>query len=110
MLVVQSNKDPVEVYNFDYLLIAKGERVPQKIMADRGAENINIAGSQRFLKRDYSDLLSGYQGLQFGKSMTNQRFASLQSNLHHSCTDCWIRFLKRAVFDGIYDTNDSLQV
>ena len=41
--VIRSNKDPKEVCNlyFNYLLIVKG--VPQKIVADRGTENVNVA-------------------------------------------------------------------
>lgn len=52
------------IYNlyFDYLLIVKEEGVPQKIIADRGAENVNIASSQP-LMRNHSDLLSGYHSL-----------------------------------------------
>ena len=48
--VILSNKDPKEVCNlyFNYLLCAKG--VPRKVVADRGTENVNIAGSQRFLR------------------------------------------------------------
>ena len=71
--VIRSNKDPKEVCNlyFNYLLIEK--ELPQKIVADRDTENINIAGSQRFLRRSHSDNLSGYQSFQFGKSTTNQR-------------------------------------
>ena len=42
--------------------------------------------------------------------MTNPRFVSLLSHVHHSYTDWWIRFLKRAWLDGIYDTSDSLQI
>ena len=48
--VIRSSKDPKEVCNlyFNYLLVAKG--VPQKIVADRLTENVNIAGSERFLR------------------------------------------------------------
>ena len=42
----------------NFLLIAKW--VPQKIVADRGTENINIAGPQIFLRRNHSDNLSEY--------------------------------------------------
>ena len=47
--VIRSNKDPKEACNlyFNYLLILKG--VPRKTVAGRGTENVNIAGSQRFL-------------------------------------------------------------
>ena len=64
---------------FNYLLIAK--RVPRKYLADRGTENVNVAGSQRFLRRNHSDDSSGYQSFQFGKSITNQRIESVWSQL-----------------------------
>ena len=65
MVVIQSNKDPKEVCNlyFNYLLIVKG--VPRKIVAGRGTQNVNSAGSQKFLSRNHSDNLSGYQNFQF---------------------------------------------
>ena len=74
-----SNKDPKEVCNLysNYPLIAKG--VPRKIVADRGSENVNIAGSQRFLRQNHSDDSSGYRSFQFGKSMMNQRIESFCS-------------------------------
>ena len=59
--VIRSRKDPKEARNFyfNYLLIAKG--VPRKIVTDRGTENVNIVGSQIFLRQNHSDNLSGYQ-------------------------------------------------
>ena len=60
-----------------YLLIVKG--VPRKIVADWGTENVNIAGSQRFLRQNHSDNLSGYHSFQFGESITNQRMEFLVS-------------------------------
>ena len=92
--VIQSNKDPMVVCNlyFTYLLIAK--EVPRKIVADRGTENVNIAGSQRFLRRNHSDDSSGYRSFQFGKSITIQRIKSFRSQLLRSCRDWWIRFFK----------------
>ena len=64
---------------FNYLLIAKG--IPRKIVADRGTENVNIAGSQRFLRQNYSNDSSVYRSFQFGKSITNQRIESFWCQL-----------------------------
>ena len=93
---------------FNYLLIAKG--IPRKIVANRGTKNVNIASSQRYLRRNHSNNLSGYQSFEFGKSIANQRIESFWSQLLHSCTDWWIRFFKEIVQEGIYDNTDSLQV
>ena len=108
--ILQSNKDPTEMCNpyFHYLLIAK--RVSQKIVVDWGTENVNIAVSQRFLRRNYSDNSSQYQSFQFGKSITNRGIESFWSQLRRSCTDSWIRFFKEIVHGGVYDNSDSLQV
>ena len=108
--ILQSNKDPTEMCNpyFHYLLIAK--RVPQKVVVEWGTENVNIAVSQRFLRRNYSDNSTRYQSFQFGKSITNRGIESFWSQLRHSCTDSWIRFFKEIVHGGIYDNSDSLQV
>ena len=59
------------MYNLylNYLLIPKS--VPRKILANRGTENVNTAGSQRFLSRNHLDNLSGFHSFQFGKSITN---------------------------------------
>ena len=56
-------------------------------MADRGTKNVNIARSQRFLRRNHSDNLSGYHSFQFGKSIKNQGIESFWSQLRRSCTD-----------------------
>ena len=71
--------------SFNYLLIAKV--VPRKIVADQGTENVNITGSQRFLRQNHSDDSSGYQSFQFGKSITNQRIESFWSQSRRSCTN-----------------------
>ena len=98
--VIRSNKDPNEVCNlcFIYLLIAKG--VPQKIVADRGTENVSIASSQIFLRRNHSDNSYRYQSFQFGKSILNQRIESFWSQLRRSCADWWICFFKQTVNEG----------
>ena len=76
--VIRSSKDPKEVRNlyFNYHLIAKG--IPRKIVADRGTEKMNIAGSQRFSRGNHSDDSSAYQSFQFKKSLTNKRIKSKQ--------------------------------
>ena len=71
--------------SFNYLLIAKV--VPRKIVADQGTENVNITGSQRFLRQNHSDDSSGYQSFQFGKSITNQRIESFWSQSRRSCAN-----------------------
>ena len=108
--VIKSNKGPKEVCNlyFNYLLITKG--VQQKNVADRGTENVNIAGSQRFLRRNHSDDSSGYRNFQFRKSIKNQRIDSFSSQLRRSCTGWWICLFKEIVHEGIDDNTNYLQI
>ena len=86
------------------------KRVPRKVVADRGTENVNIAGSQRFLRWNHSDNLSGHQSFRFGHSMTYQRIESFWSQLRCSCTDWWTRFFKEVVHKEVYDNADYLQI
>ena len=94
--------------SFNYLLIAKV--VPRKIVADQGTENVNITGSQRFLRQNHSDDSSGYQSFQFGKSITNQRIESFWSKSRRSCTNWWICFFKEIVREAIHNNTDYLQI
>ena len=64
--------------------------VPRKIVADRGTENIFIAGSQRFLRRGHEDDLAGHSSFLFGKSIANQRIETFWSQFRLSCADWWI--------------------
>ena len=96
---------------FNYLLIVKG--VPRKTVADQGTDNVNIAGSQRFLIRNHSDDSSGYPSFQFGKSTTNQRIESFWSQLFSYVAHVQFggfSFFKGIVLEGIYDNTDYLQI
>ena len=108
--ILKSNKNPKEVCNLfvNYLSVIKG--VPRKIVADRGTENVYIAGSQRFLRRNHDDDLAGYLSFLFGKSIANQRIEAFWSQFRRSCADWWITFFKGLVHNGIYDNTDSLQI
>ena len=58
--MLRSNKDPKEVCNLfiNYLTVMKG--VPRKIVADHETDNVFIAGSQRFLRRNHKNDLAGH--------------------------------------------------
>ena len=82
--LLKSNKDPKEVCNLfvNYLTVIKG--VPRKIVADRGTENVFIAGSQRFLRRNHEDDLPTYLSFLFAKSIANQRIEAFWSQFQRS--------------------------
>ena len=85
--VLTSNKDPKEVciLFINYLAVIKG--VPPKIVADRGADNVFITGSQRFPRRNQEDDLAGHLSFLFEKSIVNQRIETLWSQYRRSCAD-----------------------
>ena len=108
--LLKSNKDPKEVCNLfvNYLTVIKG--VPRKIVADRGTENVFIAGSQRFLRRNHEDDLPTYLSFLFTKSIANQRIEAFWSQFQRSCADWWIYFFKGLFLNGVYNNTDFLQV
>ena len=77
--VLRSNKDPKELCNLfiNYLTVMKG--VPRKTVADRGTDNVFIAGSQRFLRRNHENDLAGHSSFLFRKSIANQRIEAFWS-------------------------------
>ena len=84
--------------------------VPRKLAADRGTENVVIAGSQRFLRRNHEDDLTGHLSFLFVKSITNQRIEAFWSQFRRSCADWWMQFFKGLVHNGVYNNTDFLQV
>ena len=66
--VSRSNKNLKGICNLfvNYLRVMKG--VPRKIVADRGTENVFIAGFQRFFRRNHENDLAGHSSFLFGKS------------------------------------------
>ena len=69
----QSNNDPKLACHLftDYLRSLGG--VPRKIVGDRGTENVHIAAAQRFLRRNHTDSMSGFETFHYGRSVSNQR-------------------------------------
>ena len=85
--VLRSNKDPKEVCSIfiNYLTVMKG--VPRKIVADRGTQNVFIAGSQRFLRRNHEYDLAEHSSLLLGNSIANQRIEAFWSQFRRLCSD-----------------------
>ena len=83
--------------------------MPRKIVADRGTENVLIAGCQRFIRRLHTDNHSGYKSFKYGKSIANQRIEALWSHLRRSCTDYWINFFKDLIEVGQLDLTNRIE-
>ena len=90
------------------MTVIKG--VPRKIVAGRGTENVFIAGSQRFLRRNHEDDLTGHLSFLFQKSIANRKIEAFWSQFRRSCADWWIQFFRGLVLDGVYNNTDFLQV
>ena len=71
--------------------------VPEKIVSDRGTENVYIAASQRFLRRSEG-------------SFVYERYVSNQRNESWWSTNWWINFFRDIVNSGIYDLTDNVHV
>jgi len=107
--IIKSNKDPLEVLSLFTRYIKKLKAVPRKVVADRGTENVLIAGCQRFIRRFHTDTQSGYNSFQYGKSIANQRIEALWSHLRRSCADFWIQFFKDSVETGQFDLTNPIE-
>ena len=101
--LLQSNKDPKLVCHLftDYFRSLGG--VPRNIVGDRGTENVHIAAAQRFLRRNHTDSMSGFETFQYGRSVSNQRIEAFWSQLRRLCTGWWIDFFKDVVESGECD-------
>ena len=73
---LRSNKNPKEVCCL-YLNTIRCTGVPRKVVGDKGYENVNIAASQRFFRRNENDSSAGYNSFRYGKSISNQRIEAL---------------------------------
>ena len=101
--LLQSNKDPKLVCHLftDYLRSLGG--VPRKIVGDRCTGNVHIAAVQRFLRRNHTDLMPGFETFQYGHSVSNQSIEAFWSQLRRLCTRWWIDFFKDVVESGECD-------
>ena len=82
--LLRSNKDQKKLCNLFSISLIVMKDVPCRIIADRGTENVFIAGSQRFLKRNHEDILAGHSSFLSGKFISNQRKKrfGLNSGIH----------------------------
>ena len=108
LTVAPSNKDPAFIakYYTDYVKAIAG--APRKIRADRGVENVHIAGIQRFLRRNHGDGLAGSPSFIFGKSVSNQRIEAWWSILQKNSVNWWMNYFKYMRDRGIFDDSSPI--
>ena len=106
--VTSSNKDPEIICSFYLKCIKKISGTPRKIVADRGTENVHVAASQRFLRRNDQDNNSGEASFKYGKSVTNQRIESWWAMLRRTCTNWWINYFRDLIENDLFDTSNNV--
>ena len=91
--VAHSNNDPRVISSFYLSCIKEVKGVPRILRGDRGTENVNVAGLQRFFRRNSLDNMAGNKSFLYGRSVSNQRIEAWWAFLRKSDTDWWIRDL-----------------
>ena len=85
--VASTNIDPsfVAKYFLDAIRQIKG--APSIVRADYGTENAEVAGIQRFLRRDGTDSFAGIKSFMYGKSVLIHRIEARWGQLRKNSTD-----------------------
>ena len=99
--VGNTNNDPKVTANYFLEEVKKFSFAPRCIRADRGSENVVIAGIQRFLRRNCNDECNGKKSFLYGPSTRNQRIESWWSLLKRSTTGWWLNYFKDFCDQGL---------
>lgn len=101
LAVGSTNNDPRVVGSYFMEIISRLDFTSKFIRADRGSENVVIAGIQRYFNRGNTD--GGLSSFQFGTSVRNQRIESWWSIFRRNRANFWINFFKDMCDQLIYD-------
>ena len=99
--VGSTNNDPKKVAYYFVEALAKFSSIPRCIRADRGSENVVIAGIQRYLRRNDNDECCWKGSFLYGPSTRNQRIEAWWSILKRSTTSWWLNFFKDFCEEGL---------
>ena len=108
--LTRSNKNPKNICDFYVDACVEISGVPKTIVADRGTENVYLAASQRFFRRNHGDSAAGEKSFRYGRSVSNQRIEAWWSLLRRTCTNWWMNYFKDLINQGKYDLTDKFQV
>lgn len=108
--VTHSNNNPRVISSFYVSCIKEIKGVPRILRGDRGTENVNVAGLQRFFRRESDDDMAGNKSFLYGRSVSNQRIEAWWSFLRKSETGWWIRFFKDLADSGHFDNSDPIHL
>ena len=104
-----TNNNPRVVARYFCNCVKQVGGVP-RIDRDNGTENCNVAGIQRFFRRDGDDAFSGDKIFMYGRSISNQRIESWWSFLRKTDSDWWIQLFKDVRDSGIYCDDNPIHV
>ena len=105
-----TNNDPLVIAKYYIDCVRHVGGTPSIVRADRGTENVKVAGIQRFLRRNDEDSFSGNSSFMYGKSVSNQRIEAWWSQLRKGCTEWWINYFKDLRDKGLYCDADIINV
>lgn len=104
--VSSTNSDPRVVAQYYLDCVKHLGGTARIIRGDRGTENVNLAGIQRFFRRSSDDDFSGEKSFMYGKSTSNQRIEAWWGRLRQGCADWWIEFFKNLRDSGLYNDDN----
>ena len=108
LTVSNTNKDPFIVASFYTHAVKTFHAVPKTVRGDRGTENVNVCGIQRFMRRNHNDSWSGDISFLYGKSVSNQRIEQWWSFLKRNTIQSWMDYFKDLRDKGLYDDSNNI--
>ena len=108
--VGHSNNNPRVISSFFLSCIKEVKGIPRIVRGDRGSENVNVAGLQRFFRRNSLDSMAGNKSFIYGRSVSNRRIEAWWSFLRKSETDWWIKFFRHLADMGYFDNSDPIHL
>eukprot|EP00112_Aurelia_sp_Birch-Aquarium-sp1_P017080 Seg3932.3 transcript_id=Seg3932.3/GoldUCD/mRNA.D3Y31 product="hypothetical protein" protein_id=Seg3932.3/GoldUCD/D3Y31 len=106
--VSPSNKNPRIIARYFLNCVKSTEGLPRKVRADRGSENVLVAGIQRFLRRCHTDSFAGYSSFAYGKSVSNQRIECWWSHLKKCSIGWWRDYFKSLRNRNMFDDSNPI--
>ena len=91
-LAESNNPKVIACYFFN--CVADLQLVPRLIRADRGLENVVVAGLQKYYRKDGEDDMAGINSFKFGPSSRSQQIETWLSMLRRIRFGWWINFFK----------------
>ena len=106
---VKSNNNPFTVGKLYLDVVQSAKIVPRRVRADCGSENIFIAASQCYFRRNDEDEHAGEKSHLYGSSHHNQRIEAWWSQLRRIKSDFMINFFREMVNKGELNVEDDLE-